>query len=139
MLDEFFEGEINKKSVFITFLTIIFFYGLKVGFFLLILYYLNHKDNVRIDILIVTIIFLVLFVFIINILRTKDFYKPHYDKLLFIISLKVLIAFSSALAFYYLERKKYDLMIVFGTPIVVFGLITIYYVIKKVVFKYKKM
>lgn len=135
---DFFEGEINKKSVFLSLLSILFFFGLKVGFFLLILFYLNHKDSVRIDILVITNVLFILFLLILTIMRTHKSYKKEYDKLVFFITIKVILAFLSALAIYYLHHKDYKLMVIFGALPVLAGLIVIYYVIKKVVFTYKE-
>ena len=73
MIDEFFDGEINKKNILISLLTILIFFGLKVGFFILILYYINHNSNTKYYILTASIVFLIIFIIVFNIIRTRNF------------------------------------------------------------------
>ncbi len=133
MIDEFFDGEINKKNILISLLTILVFFGLKVGFFILILYYINHNNNTKYYILIASIVFLIIFIIVFNIIRTRNFYNKNYDKKVLFIIIKVVIAFLTALSFYFLEKKNYTLMVVFGSiPVLVF-LLLLYNIISKII------
>ena len=133
MIDEFFDGEINKKNILISLLSILIFFGLKVGFFILILYYINHNSNTKYYILTASIVFLIIFIIFFNIIRTRNFYNKDYDKKVLFIIIKVVIAFLTALSFYFLERKNYTLMVVFGSvPVLVF-LILLYNIISKII------